>query len=177
MIGKLFEVQGDVIIPKEDCYIIKPLRKIIDTFPNEYGKVLAYIHYMKSLRPSDNPYADVPLHERSEQILHDLDLELDPEDPIIIDALDCVEEKYYTTAYGMYKGMKTMMDKIASKFFTEDIDFSQKEGNSANILRYIKDYEALRKGYKDAYRDFDQDINDGRARGGASLADDEETDY
>lgn len=176
-IGKLFEVQGSKIIPKEDCYIIQPIKKMIDEYPDEYPKLIAYLHYMNSLKPDDNPYADVPFEVRSEQIIYDLKITADVQDDTIVQAMTCVEEKYFTTFYGLYKGIKSMLDKIASQFFTTDINFDNKEGNSANIVRVIKDYENLRKSFKLAYRDFEEENGGGRARGGASLADDEEEDY
>lgn len=144
-IGKLFDIQGDTIIPKQDCYLLHPIKDVIEGYPDSYQKIIAYLHYMNSMRTDDNPYADVPLEERSDQILYDLELEIDPEDVKIKKALQCVEEKYYTTFYGMYKGIKAMMDKIGMKLLTEDIDFSAKEGNAGNITRFMEKYEHLRK--------------------------------
>ena len=173
-IGKIFEFQGKEIIPKADCYIIKPLSDIIDNYP---PKTIAYLHYMMSMRKEDNPYADVPIDQRSEQILYDLKLEINPEDPLIKTALVCVEEKYSTTFYRLYKGLKTMMDRIGDKLMTEDIDFSAKDGNAGNITRLMEKYESLTKSFKSAYRDFEEEQGGGRARGGAELADDENEDY
>lgn len=175
-IGKLFDIEGSVIIPRSDCYIIQPLKRVIDEYPEDYTKIMAYLHYMKSMRPSDNPYADVPLEERSDQILHDLELEIDPEDDTIRRALECVEEKYYTTFYGLYRGVKAQLDKIGMALMVEDIDFS-KDGNSDKIARFMEKYEALRKSFKQAYKDFEEEQGDVKVRGGGQLADDEDMDY
>lgn len=177
MIGKLFEIVGDTIIPKADCHIIQPLKRIIDEYPEDYLKIIAFLHYMKSMRPDDNPYADVPLSEREEKILYDLKLDVDISADAIKDAMDCVETIYYTTFYGTYRGFKTMLDKIGAKLLTVDIDFNAKEGNAVAIKGFMKDYEDIRKSFKIAFRDFEEEQSGGRARGGAQLADDEDEDY
>lgn len=177
-IGKLFEIQGGgSILPKADCYIIKPLKKVIDEYPEEHPKILAYLHYMKSMRPDDNPYADVPLDIRSEQILFDLELEVDPESPTIRAALECVEEKYYTTFYGVYRGMKSMLDKIGFKLLETDISLDDKGGNAASISRLMEKYEVYRKTFKSSYKDYEEEQGDVKVRGGGTLATDEDDDY
>lgn len=173
-IGKIFEIQGKEVIPKADCYIIKPLCDVIENYP---PKTIAYLHYMMSMRKEDNPYADVPSDQRSEQILYDLKLEINPEDPMIKTALACVEEKYSTTFYTLYKGLKSMLDRIGQTLLTQEIDFSTREGNAGNITRFMEKYESLTKSFKAAYRDFEEEQGGGRARGGAELADDENEDY
>lgn len=171
---KLFEIQGKTVIPKMDCYLMHPINDAID----KYGtNIVAYLHYMKSMRPDDNPYADVPLKDRSDLIIFDLKLEINPEDPTIQSALQCVEEKYYTTFYGVYRGVKAMMDDIGKQLLTTTIDFTAREGNASNIIRLMEKYEQMRKSFKVAYRDFEEEQGSGRARGGAELADDEDEDY
>ena len=96
-LGKLFEMSGKTIIPKDDCYIIQPIKTMMDKFPNDKLKLIAYLHYMNSMKPADNPYADVPLENRSDVIVFDLGIDADVEDIVVIRALSCVEEKYYTT--------------------------------------------------------------------------------
>lgn len=175
-IGKLFDIVGDKIIPKADCFIIIPLKTVIEKYGKDGGKVIAFLHYMKSMRTDDNPYADVPLENRPEQIMYDLKLEIDLQSQDIKNALQCVEEKYYSTFYGLYRGIKAQMDRISEKLLSVEIDFG-KDGNATNILRLMKDYESLRKSFKQAYRDFDEEAGGGRARGGGDLAEDEDHDY
>jgi hypothetical protein len=175
-IGKIFDLDGDKIIPKSDCYIIKSLRRIIDDFPDTYGLVFAYLHYMKSFSPDDNPFADVPLAERSEKIIFELDLDIDPEDTRIRSALQCVEELYYTTFYGVYRGFKSILDKAGLKLLEMDIDF-EKDGNSDKISKFMSQYETMRKNFKQAFKDYEDDRGDVKVRGGGALADDEDEDY
>ncbi len=173
-LGKLFELRGKVIIPKDDCQIILPIKKMFDKHPEEHLKLCAYLHYMKSMKKEDNPYADVPLKERSDQIVFDLGIETDVDMSEEVQmALQCVEEKYYTTFYGLYKGIKSAMDKIGKGLETVEIDFNQKDGNVGNITRIAKEYEALRTSFKAAYRDFDEETGSVRVRGNSRLAIDE----
>lgn len=175
--GKLFDIQGGAIIPKEDCYIIKPLKRILDENAEDGPKILAFLHYMSSVNPDDNPYADVPEEEKADQIMNELDIFVDVEDESIKEGLECVQAKYATTFSRMYRGIKAVLDKAAIKLFTTDIDFNGKQGNSDSIKSWIKDYESLRKSFKTAYRDYEEERNDVKVRGGGVLADDEETDY
>lgn len=177
MIGKLFEIVGDTIIPKPDCHIIAPIKRVLEEYPEDSNKILAFLHYMKSMRPDDNPYADTPLANREEKILQELQLDIDTSSDTIKDALQCVEEMYDTTFYRIYKGIKTMMDNIAQALMTTNIDFTAREGNAGNILKLMEKYENIRKSFKTAFRDFEEEQGGGRARGGAELADDEDDDY
>jgi len=176
-LGKIFEMVNGVIIPKEDCKIIVPIKNCLDKYYEKNPKIIAYLHYIKSMNKDDNPYADVPLERREEQIVYDLKLEIDTQDPIILDALQCVEGLYYSTFYGLYKGIKSMMDKIGKTLETEEIDFTAREGNAANILKLMEKYEALRKSFKSAYRDFEEEQGQLHVRGGGELAYDEDEDY
>lgn len=175
-LNKMFELVGETIIPKEDCLLMEPIKNLKDEYPKDYLKIIAFLHYMKSMNPDDNPYADVPLIKRAETILFNMKLSIDPDAQAIKDALQCVEEIYYTTFYGLYRGFKSSLDKIGAALLDTSIDFNDK-GNAATIKGYMKDYESIRKSFKVAFKDFEEEQSDGRARGGASLADDENDDY
>lgn len=175
-IGKLFEIEGGKIIPNGHCDILLPLKRIKDNYPKEYKKIYAYLHYMKSMRVADNPFADTPSDEREEKILRYLGLFIDTEATDIQQALECVEDSYYTTFYGVFTGIKAAMDKFGKELKVVNIDFSAKEGNAANIMRFAKDYEQLRSSYKTAYKDFDEEQGNMRRRGGGQGAYDEDDD-
>jgi hypothetical protein len=176
-LGKLFDMVGDVILPNEHCKIIMPIKNCLDKYFKQYPKILPFLHYMCSLNKEDNPYADVDLEMRQEQIIYDLHLgEIDFEDPIIRKALICVEEKYSTTFYKMYKGLKVMCDKIGDKLASTEIDLD-KDGNSTAILKLMGDYEKYRKSFKQAYKDFEEEQSQVNVRGGGKLAFDEDEDY
>jgi hypothetical protein len=57
------------------------------------------------------------------------------------------------------------------------VQFGGKESNMQNISRFMKDYETLRKNFKQAYRDFEEETGGTRVRGGGELSYDEDTDY
>ena len=177
-LGKLFDLVGGKIVPKEDCYIIEPLKVIMDEYPDKatHNKIYAYLHYMKSMKPADNPYADVVEDEKEEQILRNLKLDIDTEDIIIKQALECVEEKYSTPFYVVYKGLKAAFENCGKELAILKINFNAKEGNVSNIMRFAKDYKELRDSFKMAYKDFDEEQGTIRNRGGAASAYDEDDD-
>jgi hypothetical protein len=176
-LGKLFDMEGDVIIPNEHCKIIGPIRDCMDKYFKDYPKIIAYLHYMKSLNKTDSPYADVEIDRREEQIIYDLKLnEIDFTDPIIKKALSSVEEKYATPFYRIYKGVKVMMDQIGEQLSMVQLDLSA-DGNSDKIMKIMEKYDALGKTYKQAYKDFEEEQSKFDVRGGGKLADDEDEDY
>lgn len=175
-IGKLFEFRGKQIIPKDDCWQMLPLRAAFEKWPDEIEKICYYLHAMNSYRIDDNPYGDVPIYERSDQIVSDLGIEADVQDGVMLRALSCVEDKYYTTFYGLYTGIKASMDKIGKGLKTTEIDFNSRDGNVANIIRLMKDYEAFRSSFKTAYRDFDEETGNVKVRGNSKMAIDENDD-
>lgn len=177
--GKLFEIRktdkkNPVIIPKEECWIIKPLRDVIENYPEEYPKIIAYLHFMHSYRPDDNPYADVPFEEREEQILRELELDINSEDVIIKEASECIEKKYETTFYALYTGMKEYLNKMGKLLKTTAPTLDGKDSNAANVRQFIKEYNALSVNFKQAYRDFDEEVGNSRLRGGGKAAYDED---
>ena len=36
---RLFDIQNDVVIPSEHCYIIKSLKDVMDSYPETYIKI------------------------------------------------------------------------------------------------------------------------------------------
>lgn len=176
-LGKIFEMVNGAIIPKQDCEIIVPIKTCLDKYYKQHPKILPYLHYMESMNKDDNPYADVPLNSREDQIVYDLRLTIDTKDPVIQDALQCVRGLYYTTFYQLYRGIKATMDKIGKEMENLEVDFNSKDGNVANILRLMEKYEAMRKSFKQSYRDFEEEQGQLHVRGGGELAFDEDDDY
>jgi hypothetical protein len=98
---------GDVIIPNEHCKIIMPIKDCLDKYFEQYPKIVPFLHYMKSFNKDDNPYADVELDKREDQIIYDLNLgEIDFTDPIIKKPCLCRGKILATTTYKLYKGIK-----------------------------------------------------------------------
>jgi hypothetical protein len=170
MEGKIFEFVGKQIVPKDDCWHIAPLRAIIDEYPEDYPKVFYYLHCMKSMRKVDNPFADVPEAQRNEQIMRYIELYIDEESSLIVDALLCVEDIYATTFYRLYKGFKAYMDQAGDQLAILTPDFNKKDGNSDTVKAFIKDYKLLSNQYKEVYKDFDEEQGNLRVRGGQRLA-------
>lgn len=177
--SKLFEIEkldkkNPVIKPKPDCWVIKPLKAVIDNYPEDYGKIIYYLHCMNSYRPDDNPYADVPYEEREEQILRELEIDIDSNDPIIKEALESVAKKYETTFFVLYTGMKEYLNKMGKLLKTTAPTLDGKDSNAANVRQFIKEYNALSVNFKQSYRDFDEEVGNSRLRGGGRASYDED---
>jgi uncharacterized protein YihD (DUF1040 family) len=175
-LGKIFDLIGDTIIPNEHCSLMAPLVRVKEEYSKDYLKIIAFLHYMNSMNPLDNPYADVDLGKRADIILFNMKLNIDVENQTIKDALHCVEEIYCTSFYKAYKGYKAMFDRISDKMLTTELDLD-KDGNAAVIKGFFKDYESIRKSFKIAFKDFEEEQGSGKTRGGGELAEDEDQDY
>lgn len=164
---RLFELNGKVVKPTEHCYIIPWLKAIMDEFPDEYLKVYAYIYYNSYLAP-DNPYFNVKEDDREQKILRDLQPEFDPEDELIVTAIENCKEIYTTPTMDSYQAIKIMLEKLNHYLKTTEIT-DGRDGNIGPILRVAKEFESVRKSFKGVYEDV-QEENRVRARGGAKLS-------
>ena len=179
--SKLFDIVNisknrPIIKPKPECWLIKPIRDLIEAFPENYPKIIAFLHFMNSYRIDDNPYADVPYPEREEQIIRELELDIDSSDPIIASALESVALKYESTFYILYKGIKEYLNKAGRAMALLNPDFNGKDGNIASVRQFIKEYNAMSINFKQAYRDFDEEIGNSRIKGGGRAGYDEDDD-
>ena len=77
---RLFEIDGRVVRPTEHCYMISWLNCIIEHFPDDHLKVLAYVYYMSYTGPN-NPYTNIVEEDREQKIMQSLEPEFDTEDP------------------------------------------------------------------------------------------------
>jgi len=155
--GKLFEFQNGKIIPNEHCSVIKPLMRIKEEYPDDYLNIFLYLHYMCSLRPTDNPYCDVAIVEREEVVCRDIGLFIDTESYLVKDAMESVAKIYESTFYRIYKGIKNYMDQIGDILSTITPNFDAKDGNVNTVRAFIKDYQLMSDNYKKAFKDFEEE--------------------
>ena len=108
---RLFELDGRIVKPTEHCYMISWLNCIIEEYPKDHIKVLAYVYYMSYTGP-DNPYANIVEEDREQKIMQSLEPEFDTEDPMIIRAIEKCTELYMTPTMRSYDAIKTMLDNL-----------------------------------------------------------------
>ena len=168
MLIKLFDIQNGKAIPSEHCYTIKSLKVIMDKYPDTYLSVYLYIFYMTCPDPDTNPFFNVPEHEKEEIVIEEVGLEESPEDEEIRLAVNRCNSLYETPTYRAYKGIKSMLDRLAKYMETTSIDHGR-DGNLTALVNTAAKFEQIRQSYKGAYTDM-KDEQQSQVRGGQGLA-------
>ena len=133
MIVRLFDIQNGKVVPTEHCYTIKFLKDIMETYPDTYLQVYQYLFYMSCPNPDLNPFFNLPEHEKEDMIIEEIGLEDSPEDGPIRHGLDTCKELYQTPTYRAYKGIKTMLDRLARYMETTSIEHGR-DGNLTSLV-------------------------------------------
>lgn len=173
MVGKFVELENGKVVIKPICYHTKPLRDIIDFFPDSYDRIIHYLHCMISLNPHDNPFADLDEAEKEEKILRYLNLDVDMTNPIVKEGHECMYDCYATTVYRTYEALKRLQDGINADLKDMRLTYSKESGNSANVMAVVKNLAIVKKELKEAKKDYLEEQGDVRGRGGVEMAYDE----
>lgn len=156
MIGKLFEIiEGGKIIPNKNCLIIKPIAQFIEFFGDD---AVPYLHYMVSLNPNDNPFADIPEQQKSEQIQRYLRIDIpNSEDDMVVEAaLEAVRDMYSTPVYRSVRSLKKLLDRVNEDIETlseTQLDY-ESGGNATGIVNIVKQLSMLKKELRAAQKDY-----------------------
>ena len=168
MLVRLFDVQNGKVIPTEHCYTLDSLKVIMDNYPDTYMSVYQYIFYMTCPNPDMNPFFNVPESEKEDLIIEEVQLDESPEDEVIIRAITICNKLYETTAYRAYKGIKSMLDRLAKYMETTSIEHGR-DGNINSLVNAAAKFEQIRQSYKGAFNDMKQE-QESHVRGGQGLA-------
>jgi hypothetical protein len=165
---RLFDIENGNVIPTEHCYTIGYLKDIMDAYPEDYVNIYAYLFYMTCPNPDLNPYFDVPEDDKEELILRDVRGKFMSDDKLIQTALEGCKLLYDTPTWRAYRGIKTMMDRLA-KFMETSAITAGRDGSGPFLLKAAKEYDAIRLSFKGAYKDL-KDEQQSKIRGGAGMA-------
>ena len=168
MLVKLFDIQNGKVIPSEHCYTLKSLKVIIDEYPVTYMSVYLYIFYMTCPDPDMNPFFNVPENLKEDLIIEEIGLEESTEDGKIRQAINVCKEMYQTPTYRAYKGIKTMLDRLARYMETTSIEHGR-DGNLTSLVNTAAKFDQIRQSFKGAYNDM-KDEQKSQVRGGQGLA-------
>jgi len=113
MIVRLFDVQNGTVIPTEHCYTLKALKDIMDNYPEDHLKIYQYLFYMTCPNPDMNPFFNTPEIDKESIILTEIEAEFSTEDEDIRIALLFCQRMYETPTSRAYKGMASMLDRLA----------------------------------------------------------------
>ena len=168
MIIRLFDVQNGAVVPTEHCYTLKTLKKIMDKYPEDYLKIYQYLFYMTCPNPDLNPFFHTPDLDKEEIILEEIEAEFSTEDQAIKLALQFCEDMYSSPTLRAYKGIASMLDRLARYMETTPITHGR-DGNINSLVAAAKNFEQIRASFKGAYKDL-QDEQQSKVRGGQGLA-------
>ena len=95
-------------------------------------------------------------------------MEESTEDLTIRYGLEMCEKLYQTPTYRAYKGIKSMLDRLAKYMETTQIQHGR-DGNINSLVNAAAKFEQIRNSYKGAFNDMKQE-QESRVRGGQGLA-------
>jgi len=168
MLIRLFDVQNGKVIPSEHCYTLDSLKAVMDNYPDTYMSVYQYLFYMTCPNPDINPFFNVPEAEKEDLILEEVLMEESPEDEVIRRAIATCNKLYETPTYRAYKGIKSMLDRLAKYMETTSIEHGR-DGNINSLVNAAAKFEQIRQSYKGAFSDMKQE-QESHVRGGQGLA-------
>jgi hypothetical protein len=168
MIIKLFDVQNNIVVPTEHCYTLKALKDIMEEYPDDYLKIYQYLFYMTCPNPDMNPFFYTPDLDKENLIMQQIEGEFSTEDDAVFTALQFCQRMYETPTSRAYKGIASMLDRLARYMEITTIT-AGRDGNINSLISAAKNYEAIRQSFKGAYKDL-QEEQSSRVRGGQGLA-------
>lgn len=168
MIVKLFDVQNGKVIPTEHCYTLTALKDVMDEYPDDYLNIYQYIFYMTCPNPDLNPFFFTPDIDKENLVLEQVNAEFSTEDETIFKALKFCERLYETPTSRAYKGISSMLDRLARYMETTTIT-AGRDGNINSLIAAAKNFDQIRQSFKGAYKDL-QEEQSSRVRGGIGTA-------
>ena len=168
MIVRLFDVHNGVVIPTEHCYTLKALKDIMDNYPEDHLKIYLYLFYMTCPNPDMNPFFHTPEIDKESIILKEIGAEFSTEDEDIHIGLQFCQRMYETPTSRAYKGMASMLDRLARYMETTPIT-AGRDGNINSLVAAAKNFDLIRVSFKGVYKDL-QDEQSSKVRGGIGMA-------
>ncbi len=157
MLIKLFDIENDKVIPTSHCYTLSFLKDIMDKYPRNYLKIYAYLQYMSSWNPEDNPYLAMLEEEREESILQDIKCDFSTEDELIQIALKKCKTMTELPSVRLWLRGKQMLAKIDK--FLEDTELtSGKDGSVKDVMAVYKDFNRINEEYTKGYKTFMEEL-------------------
>jgi len=168
MLVRIFDIENGKVIPSEHCYTLTFLKNIIETYPKEHMNILQYLFYMSCPSPDMNPFFNLPEYDKEDIITAEVNLDISLDDPLITHALERCIQLYETPTFRAYKGIKSVLDKMARYMETTTIEHGR-DGNLTSLTNVASKFDSIRTSYKGAFTDMLQE-QESQVRGGQGLA-------
>jgi hypothetical protein len=110
----------------------------------------------------------VPDIDKEDIILKEIQAEFSPEDDDVFVALEFCKRMYETPTSRAYKGMSSMLDRLARYMETTQIT-AGRDGNINSLVAAAKNFDQIRASFKGVYKDL-QEEQSSKVRGGQGLA-------
>ena len=134
--------------------------------------VYLYVFYMTCPDPDMNPFFNIPEHEKEDLIIEEIELVESVEDDVILKAIELCKEMYQTPTFRAYKGIKSMLDRLARYMEKTQIEHGR-DGNLTALVNTAAKFDQIRQSFKGAYNDM-KDEQKSQVRGGQGLAYDQQ---
>jgi hypothetical protein len=114
-----------------------------------------------------NPFFNTPDIDKEALILQEIEAEFSTEDDDIGIALLFCQRMYETPTSRAYKGMSSMLDRLARYMETTPIT-AGRDGNINSLVAAAKNFDQIRASFKGVYKDL-QEEQSSKVRGGIGL--------
>ncbi len=146
---QIFDTVNGKPVPSVHCQFIKPLKDVIEFYPDNHLQVLAYILYTTCHDPTLNPYMNQEESTREDVIIADIGpLSFSLECPILLAAVEKCKQLYETPVLRNYLAVKQFLDKVSLDLIDKELTYG-KNGNADTLKSMAKDSLGLWKTYKE----------------------------
>ncbi len=165
---QVFDMVNGKPVPSVHCQFIKPLKDLIEFYPEDHLQALAYIVYVYCPDPVMNPYMQHEESLKEEIVISDIGpLKFSVECPILQAAIQKCVKMWETPVLRNYMSCKEFMDKASTDLRNIPLTYG-KNGNADTLRNMVKDSPALWKIYKEFSIELFEE--QAKARGNARLA-------
>lgn len=152
------------------------LQAIVDKYGETNAlKIFKVFDNVHNLNYQINPFANLEDDKKFETVLRstypELELTVDLEDDLIMQALDLVEDLYSTEAYRGYQVIKTTYNKLNNKIKFSNLSIDKDTGNMGELQKALSLLPELKKQMKTAYSELEEEMDVIKFRGGKTTND------
>lgn len=169
---RILDYVDDQVKLTEWCEMLPFLKRVKSRFKKDHMKVYSYLFFMTYPSPL-NPYFNYSSYDKEFTILKDLECEFNIEDPVILHALERLEEMYTLPSSTAYQVIAESLNKIASNIknsMTMDMDST----TIKSVMTAASTFKDLKKTFDETRHDLitEEKVEDlgPRNRGGSKSA-------
>ena len=155
MEDKIFDIENGKIVINQHCLLIPWLKAIID----EYKEPINALCYVKYYSDIVGPYSDFGDDIKKEELLKDFPGEYSPEDLVIIEAIDKLQERWkYETTLRHFSSVRRLVNKFSDYADSVILDDGKDTNNIASAQRIVKDCLKTVKDFRSIEKVVQEDI-------------------